>query len=386
MNPFKKATRTARKLRLAVFGPSGSGKTYTALRIAHGIGGSIALIDTENSANIYSGADSPFPDWDIAPLEQPTIDNLLTYMEAAKDYKVLIIDSFSHAWDELLNEVSRIAKARYQGNTHAAWKDGNPKQEKLIKAILNYPGHLIVCMRSATEWVIEKDERTGKVKPQRVGLAPKQGKGIEYEFDMLIELNPDHFGNVIKSRFDKWQDAVIEKPGEEFGRELIQWLQDAPEPNAETAPPAPQDKSQSTQPANSGIDAVLDAAEKWASMDSDQQREWLAKATDEIFLNAKESGVLDLIKKAPKSTTDFFQIAQFWITSICNNKPALIKQKLTEISAFTDEKTGDVNSVDKFSELEKHPKWVKQVYLNTKDRFVPYAVAILKKMKQPTAA
>ena len=45
---FHKATKTKSKLRrLALFGPSGAGKIYTALQIATGIGGSIAMIDTE---------------------------------------------------------------------------------------------------------------------------------------------------------------------------------------------------------------------------------------------------------------------------------------------------------------------------------------------------
>ena len=44
---FKKAVRSASKLRLALSGTSGSGKTYGALLLAKGIGGKIAVIDTE---------------------------------------------------------------------------------------------------------------------------------------------------------------------------------------------------------------------------------------------------------------------------------------------------------------------------------------------------
>jgi len=94
---FKRATKTAIKLRLALFGPSGGGKTFTALRIASGIGGRIAVIDSERtSASRYSDrfifdADSP---------ERPTVDEYIRLInESAKDgYDVLIIDSLSHAW------------------------------------------------------------------------------------------------------------------------------------------------------------------------------------------------------------------------------------------------------------------------------------------------
>ena len=47
MSGFKRATKAAAKLRLGLIGPAGSGKTYTALRIAQGLGGKIAVIDTE---------------------------------------------------------------------------------------------------------------------------------------------------------------------------------------------------------------------------------------------------------------------------------------------------------------------------------------------------
>ena len=40
---FKKASKSSSKLRAALFGPSGAGKTFTALRIATGLGGPIAV-------------------------------------------------------------------------------------------------------------------------------------------------------------------------------------------------------------------------------------------------------------------------------------------------------------------------------------------------------
>ncbi len=52
---FRKAERRKTKLRLGLTGPAGAGKTYGALLIAFGLGGKIALIDTENgSGDFYS--------------------------------------------------------------------------------------------------------------------------------------------------------------------------------------------------------------------------------------------------------------------------------------------------------------------------------------------
>jgi hypothetical protein len=78
-------------------------------------------------------------------------------------------------------------------------------------------------MRSKTEWVIGEG-RNGKTVPEKLGLAPEQGKGIEYEFDLLLEMNQNHHAVVTKDRTGKFQDETIEKPGEEFGLALYDWL------------------------------------------------------------------------------------------------------------------------------------------------------------------
>lgn len=221
---FAKATKAKAKLRAAIFGPSGAGKTYTALRIAKGMGGPVALIDTER------GSASKYADrfeFDVLDLDEKSIASYCEAIHAAAGagYEVLVIDSLTHAWQELLADVDKLAKAKYRGNTWSAWSDGTPKQRKLIDAILDFPGHVIGTMRSKTEWSQETDHN-GKTKPVRVGLAPEQGKGIEYEFDLLLELSVDHIGSVLKDRTGKFQDQMIELPGEEFGAELAAWLSD----------------------------------------------------------------------------------------------------------------------------------------------------------------
>jgi hypothetical protein len=234
---FVKATKSKAKLRAALFGPSGAGKTFSCLRIATGLGGPIALIDTER------GSASKYADrfeFDVLDLEDKTIDGYVQAIKAAAqaEYPVLVIDSLSHGWQELLAEVDRLAKAKYRGNTWSAWSDGTPKQRRLIDAILSYPGHVLATIRSRTEWTEEKDSN-GKLRPVRVGMAPEQGKGIEYEFDVLVEITVDHIANVIKDRSGRFQDKTIEKPGEEFGAELLAWLNDGAEPPPPKPAPAP---------------------------------------------------------------------------------------------------------------------------------------------------
>lgn len=265
---FKKATKQQARLRLALFGPSGSGKTYTALRVASGMGGSIALIDTERgSASKYADRFAfdvlELPDYDIA-----------TYCEAiraASGYNVVIIDSLTHGWHQLIDQVDKLARAKFQGNTWSAWSEGTPLQRQLVNALLGFDGHVIASMRTKTEWTIEKDDK-GRNKPVRVGLAPEQGKGIEYEFDLLIQLNPEHIAHVIKDRTGRYQDKIIEMPGEDLGKDLTEWLADGaprtdpepqPGPTAQQEPPkAKPQRPYNPETVREGVQAIAASGAK----------------------------------------------------------------------------------------------------------------------------
>lgn len=241
MAGFKKADKKQSRLRCSIFGPSGSGKTYTSLRIAtgfiqSGIDSRIAFIDSERgSASKYADRF----DFDVLELDKKTIQSYIDAIKMAADnkYKVLIIDSLSHAWQELLQEIEKLAEVKYKGNTWRAWSDGTPKQKSLVDAILNFPGHIIATIRSKTEWEMGDDKKV-----KRVGLSPEQGKGIEYEFDMLIELSVEHYGNIIKDRTGKYQDSIIKNIGEDFGQELIAWLNTGEIIQIPSSTPAPASK------------------------------------------------------------------------------------------------------------------------------------------------
>lgn len=235
---FTRATKRTTKLRAALFGPSGSGKTFSALRIAKGIGGRLAVIDTER------GSASKYADrfeFDVLELHKKAIPDYVAALAQAQEagYEVLILDSLSHAWQELVAEVEKIAAARFKGNTWSAWSEGTPKQRALVDAILAFPGHVLATMRSKTEWSLQADG--GKSRPVRVGLAPEQGKGIEYEFDLLLELSAEHVCNCIKDRTGRFQDRLIEKPGEDLGRELVAWLSEGAMPAPAAAEPEQED-------------------------------------------------------------------------------------------------------------------------------------------------
>jgi hypothetical protein len=263
---FQRATKRKLKARIALDGPAGSGKSYTALRFAHalaGPSGRVAVIDTEyRSASKYTGeAPDGYPfTFDVCELEHyapSTYTNVIR--EAGKaGYDVLVIDSLSHAWDGVggaLDQVDRKAAASRSGNSFAAWRDVTPMHREMVEAILACPAHVIVTMRSKMGYEMETDDK-GKVKPVKIGLKPIQREGVEYEFDVVGDLDLDHMLLVSKSRCSALDGARAVKPGAAFIQPLIAWLSDGADVPvvAERRQPATQEATQeATQPAQQEV-------------------------------------------------------------------------------------------------------------------------------------
>ena len=247
MFTIKKATKQQARLRMALIGPSGSGKTYSALEIATRLGQRVIVIDTERgSASKYADLFA----FDVLELETFEPRTYVAALRACTDAgaDVVVVDSLSHAWigkGGALEQVDRAAK-RQGGNSFGAWRDVTPQHNELVDAMLRTDAHLIVTMRAKTEFVQERDERTGRTVVRKVGLAPVQRDGLEYEFDVVADVNHEHEAVITKSRCAKLSDAIIPRPGEALANTLRAWLSDgvarepAPSPTqpAKEEPPA----------------------------------------------------------------------------------------------------------------------------------------------------
>lgn len=237
---FHPATKTRARARIAIIGPSGSGKTYSALAIAAGLGKRVAVIDTERgSASKYAGLPG-MPAFDVLELETFAPETYVAAIGAAgaAGYDVLVIDSLSHAWmgkDGALEQVDRAAKRSQSGNSFAAWRDVTPKHNALVDAMLASPCHLIVTMRAKTEYVMETNSR-GKQEPRKIGLAPIQRDGMEYEFDVVGDITLDHELIISKTRCPAFDGKVIRLPGSAFGQSVAEWLSDGA-PVSPASPP-----------------------------------------------------------------------------------------------------------------------------------------------------
>jgi energy-coupling factor transporter ATP-binding protein EcfA2 len=223
------AQRTTRKARIALEGPSGSGKTYTALRMATGLAaveadGKIGLIDTEHeTSQLYADEFTFYPDYMAAPYSPQRYIEKIRAAAAAK-CTVLVVDSLSHAWmgsGGVLEQVDQLAGPK--GDNRNAWKQMSPVQQQLIEAILSYPGHIIITMRTKDAYAQDPQNPKRKVK---VGLAPVQRDGVDYEFDVVLAIDQDNTATVQKTRVRQVMPVGAEypKPGEDEARRIAEWL------------------------------------------------------------------------------------------------------------------------------------------------------------------
>lgn len=230
---FQKAERKKARLRLGITGPSGSGKTYGALLIAKGIGGKVAVIDTEHdSASLYAGM-AGMPEFDTLNLAPPyTPERFVEAISAAEagGYDILIIDSVTHEWSGAggcLEINDNLARSKFKGNTWSAWNETTPRHRRFVDAILRSPLHIIATMRSKTETA--QTEENGRKKVVKLGMKAEQRDGSEYEYTTVLDLvHEGHYAMASKDRTGLF--AGDPRPlSAETGRMLLDWLESGAE-------------------------------------------------------------------------------------------------------------------------------------------------------------
>lgn len=230
---FQQATRRKLKLRMALCSPAGYGKSYTGLIFAQALAKifktKVAAIDTEHGAlSKYQGTVGK--DFAVCELQHfaPSAYTAAIRAAALDGYGVLLIDSLSHAWSGVGGALAQVdAKAAGGGNSYVAWKDVTPQHNELVEAILAYPGHVIATMRTKMEYVLEEEvNRQGKktMVPKKVGMKPVQREGMDYEFDVVCDLDESHTLIVGKTRCPAIDGQRVVKPGPDFLTPVVAWL------------------------------------------------------------------------------------------------------------------------------------------------------------------
>lgn len=199
---------------IAIAGPSGCGKTESAMRLARGFVGSgekFCIIDTEEKRALYKNA--RYQPWDWMDFQPPfTPENYVAALEAAKQYRAVILDSGSHEYNgpgglqdiqmETLQRMTKGNEQRMEALSGPAWKDAKLRHKtKFMSYLIRYPTLLIICLRAEpkVKFVKEKFTRADGSAGERnaivdAGYQPICEKQFMYEMLVGCQMDPSKAG------------------------------------------------------------------------------------------------------------------------------------------------------------------------------------------------
>jgi len=233
---FTPAKRYGCKLRMLIGGISGSGKSYTGLTICKALTKKprFAAIDTE-FMSLSKYAD--FFDFDVLVLEPPfEPEKYIAALKAAEaaGYDVVFIDSLSHEWvgsGGCLQIQQKITDASDSKNSYVAWNKVTPRHDALPEAILQSKCHVVCTSRSKAEYAESIDDK-GRKTIKKIGTQLIQRNEIEYEFDLVAEMDGNHNIKITKTRFPMLEDMAGKKPDVDFFKPLVDALTGENDPMA----------------------------------------------------------------------------------------------------------------------------------------------------------
>jgi hypothetical protein len=222
----RKAEKRRVKLKMAVQGPSGSGKTWGSLSLVRNLwpDAKICVIDAENeSASLYADRF----DFDTIDLEPPFhTDRYIACIQAAvkAGYDVAIIDTITHQWDGEGGILRRKEEMdRRGGNSFTNFSTFTPEHERFKNAILQSPIHVIATMRSKQEYSLQQNDK-GKQTPVKMGMAPIQRDGMDYEFAIVFDVQGNHMATASKDRTSLFTGRTVDLADPDTALALRTWL------------------------------------------------------------------------------------------------------------------------------------------------------------------
>ena len=228
---FEEALRENIKLKISLYGISNSGKTYSSLLLARGLvgpQGKIAFVDTENRRALLYNHITKFNIVHMSPPFHPLKYSKAIDAAIENKFDVVILDSISHEWageGGILDIKGGLDEQG--GNQFANWKAPTDLHNQFINNIIHSDIHVISCMRTKSAYVMSENER-GKTVPKKMGLAPVQREGVDYEFDFTFDIASNHKAKVTKHRADLFPEEAF-KITEETGSKIKQWLDTGPQ-------------------------------------------------------------------------------------------------------------------------------------------------------------
>ncbi|WP_375272084.1 hypothetical protein [Sphingomonas sp.] len=218
---------------LGLSGGSATGKTYSALLVARGMaqemvgksGAPIGYVDTENKRALhYKEAFPEMMHFDFAATNEAGEvvgfgpERWIEVIDAAEaaELPVLIMDSFSHAWEgvggvldlhaQVLDRLVRdkeAQNARYNNTSpvdpakysQLAWAEVKPRYRRLIDRIVRAKTNIIICTRAkpvmqAGFGAKAKNARPTKTRREDVPWDPASDGDLMFEMTAMVILDP----------------------------------------------------------------------------------------------------------------------------------------------------------------------------------------------------
>lgn len=214
-------------LKLGIYGEAGSGKSYTSSLVAIGLAKLLQSTKPVGFVDTETGSDFLIPMFEregiglVRTKTRAFADLLGIVDEAQKECSVLIIDSITHFWNELIDsymkkhELKRLALKHWQP-LKSTWREFT---DRFVGSKL----HIIVAGRSADKWEEVEDPNDGAKELKKVGTKMRTETEMGYEPSLLVEMEAVqltaraggklvHRAHVRKDRFDQINGQTFDEP------------------------------------------------------------------------------------------------------------------------------------------------------------------------------
>ncbi|WP_417548693.1 ATP-binding protein [Marinobacter segnicrescens] len=244
-------------LAIGLSGGSGTGKTYTALLIARGIaevklgrkGAPIGYVDTENRRALHYKTSFPeMVHFDMKAVDGNEIgfgpERWIEVLDAAEaaNLPVVILDSFSHAWEgvggvldiqaQTLDRMTGGDDSLKNKRSQLAWADVKPRYRRLIDRIVRAKCDIIICTRAKPVMqegfgAKAKNARSTKTRRADVPWDPASDGDLMFEMTTMVILDPSAPGCPVYQIkvADQFKGLLdVRRPmGEDTGRAMAEW-------------------------------------------------------------------------------------------------------------------------------------------------------------------
>lgn len=219
-------------IKILEYGPQHSGKTLSALYLAVGFvmkkrgcteeeaWKHIYLLGSEYGRGALYNQLGPYNYQLVQPPYHPKIlAEAFAQLNQMDEIDVVIIDSLTHYWAKEGGILDmKQQKDKLGGNSYTNWAEFTALFNKVLDGILQSPKHVIATTRSKNDTALKTD--TGKAIPKTHGLKPEMREGIEYEFDIVFNIDKESH-RLLVDKGVPGMELMYDMATPQFGMELM---------------------------------------------------------------------------------------------------------------------------------------------------------------------